>query len=72
MRDVLGDMAKGNNTCRLCFGHVCHSCKVVQKLSFVDPDMQLARRNVRFCPACISSVMNKNALEVARERIFDV
>uniref|UniRef100_H3GZR1 FYVE-type domain-containing protein n=1 Tax=Phytophthora ramorum TaxID=164328 RepID=H3GZR1_PHYRM len=62
----LGDFAKSDSTCKLCFGHVCHACKVVRKLSFVDPDLQLSRRKVTFCTSCISSVTSMSAMDVAR------
>ncbi|KAK1940781.1 hypothetical protein P3T76_007487 [Phytophthora citrophthora] len=66
----LGDFAKSNSSCKLCFGHVCHSCKVVQKLSFVDSDLTLSKRKVTFCPACISEVTSMSALDVARAKML--
>ncbi|POM76477.1 Hypothetical protein PHPALM_6281 [Phytophthora palmivora] len=66
----LGDFAKSNSSCKLCFGHVCHSCKVVQKLSFVDPDLLLSKRKVTFCTACISSVTRMSAMDVARAKML--
>ncbi|EGZ08388.1 hypothetical protein PHYSODRAFT_565160 [Phytophthora sojae] len=53
----LGDFGKTNSTCKLCFGFVCSACKIVRKLSFVDPDLKMAQRKVTFCTACISEVM---------------
>jgi hypothetical protein len=48
----LGDFSKSDSTCKLCFGHVCHACRVTRKLSFVDPDLQLSKRKVTFCTTC--------------------
>jgi hypothetical protein len=52
----LGDFGKSDSTCKLCFGFVCHACKVFRKLSFVDPNLQLSQRKVTFCTACIGQV----------------
>lgn len=38
----LGDFGKNDSTCKLCFGYVCHGCKVQKKLSFVTPELSLA------------------------------
>ncbi|EGZ14420.1 hypothetical protein PHYSODRAFT_505827 [Phytophthora sojae] len=62
----LGDFGKSNSSCKLCFGFVCHACKIVRKLSFVDPDLLLSQRKVTFCTACISEVTSMSALDVAR------
>ncbi|KAG7400218.1 hypothetical protein PHYBOEH_006556 [Phytophthora boehmeriae] len=66
----LGDFAKTTNACKLCFGHVCHSCRVVRKISFVDPDLQLSRRKVTFCAGCINSVTMMNAADCARAKML--
>jgi hypothetical protein len=65
----MGDFGKSNSTCKLCFGFVCHACKVVRKLSFVDPDLLLSQRKVTFCTACISEVTRTSAIDVARAQI---
>ncbi|KAE9281688.1 hypothetical protein PF008_g27825 [Phytophthora fragariae] len=62
----LGDFGKSNSSCKLCFGFVCHACKIVRKLSFVDPDLLLSQRKVTFCTACMSDVTSMSALDVAR------
>ncbi|GMF25250.1 unnamed protein product [Phytophthora lilii] len=50
------DFGKSNSTCKLCFGFVCHACKNVRKLSFVDPDLLLSQRKVTFCTGYITEV----------------
>uniref|UniRef100_H3GZP8 FYVE-type domain-containing protein n=1 Tax=Phytophthora ramorum TaxID=164328 RepID=H3GZP8_PHYRM len=62
----LGDFGKSSSTCKLCFGFVCHACKIVRKLSFVDPDLLLSQRKVTFCTACISEVTSMSSVDVAR------
>ncbi|KAG7400216.1 hypothetical protein PHYBOEH_006554 [Phytophthora boehmeriae] len=66
----LGDFAKSNSSCKLCFGHVCHACKIVRKLSFVDPDLLLAQRKVTFCASCIGTVTSMNAADCARAKLL--
>ncbi|KAG6616790.1 uncharacterized protein IUM83_17961 [Phytophthora cinnamomi] len=68
----LGDFSKSNSTCKLCFGHVCHACRIVRKLSFVDPDLQLSKRKVTFCTGCIGSVTNMSAGDCARAKMLSV
>ncbi|CEG39872.1 START-like domain [Plasmopara halstedii] len=62
----LGDFTKSNSTCKLCFGFVCHACKITRKLSFVDPDLLLSQRKVTFCSTCISSAMDMSSVDCAR------
>ncbi|EGZ14423.1 hypothetical protein PHYSODRAFT_332814 [Phytophthora sojae] len=62
----LGDFGKSNSTCKLCFGFVCHACKISRKLSFVDPDMLLSQRKVTFCTACITSVTSSSSVDCAK------
>ncbi|GMF58516.1 unnamed protein product [Phytophthora fragariaefolia] len=65
-----GYFGKSNSTCKLCFGFVCSACKIVRKLSFVDPDLLLSQRKVTFCSACISEVTSMSAIEAARAQIL--
>ncbi|GMF20563.1 unnamed protein product [Phytophthora lilii] len=66
----LGDFGKSNSTCKLCFGYVCHACKIIRKLSFVDPDLLLSQRKVTFCTACISEVTSMSAVDVSRAHLL--
>jgi hypothetical protein len=68
----LGDFAKSNSSCKMCFGHVCHACKVSRKLSFVDSDLLLSKRKVTFCSACIGSVTSMSAADCARARMLSL
>ncbi|POM64093.1 Hypothetical protein PHPALM_20429 [Phytophthora palmivora] len=62
----LGDFGKSNSTCKICFGFVCHACKISRKLSFADPDLLLSQRKVTFCTACISSATSVSSTDCAR------
>ncbi|KAI9919624.1 hypothetical protein PsorP6_017772 [Peronosclerospora sorghi] len=62
----LGDFGKSNSTCKICFAYVCHACRVIRKLSFVDPDLLLSQRKVTFCSTCITTVNNMSSGECAR------
>ncbi|KAL3659803.1 hypothetical protein V7S43_015106 [Phytophthora oleae] len=62
----IGDFGKSNSTCKLCFGFVCHACKIVRKLSFVDPDLLLSQRKVTFCTGCIREVTCLSSTDAAR------
>ncbi|GMF45495.1 unnamed protein product [Phytophthora fragariaefolia] len=65
----IGDFGKSNSTCKLCFGYVCHTCKIERNLSFVTPDLLLARRKVTFCAVCLNSAIHENASVAARAQI---
>ncbi|KAE8903313.1 hypothetical protein PF005_g24259 [Phytophthora fragariae] len=67
----LGDFGKTDATCKLCFGFVCHSCKIHKKISFITPDLLLAKRNVTFCGLCLAEVNKSDASEAARAQILD-
>jgi hypothetical protein len=66
----LGDFGKSSSSCKLCFGHVCPSCKVQKKLSFVSPDLLLSQRKVTFCTRCLAETTRMDAAEIAREQIM--
>ncbi|CAI5745579.1 unnamed protein product [Peronospora destructor] len=66
----LGDFGKSNHTCKLCFGLVCHNCKIIHKLSFVDPDLLLSQRKVTFCTSCISEVTTMSSIDVVRAQML--
>eukprot|EP00644_Phytophthora_capsici_P000832 jgi/Phyca11/65957/gw1.16.279.1 len=56
------------NTCKLCFGAVCGSCKISKKLSFIAPDLTLAQRKVTFCVKCVVEATQMDTQEAAREQ----
>ncbi|POM76345.1 hypothetical protein PHPALM_6424 [Phytophthora palmivora] len=66
----IGDFGKSNSSCKLCFGHVCHNCKISKKLSFVTPDLLLAQRKVTFCAVCVNEAMKAPAADAARAQII--
>uniref|UniRef100_H3GZQ8 FYVE-type domain-containing protein n=1 Tax=Phytophthora ramorum TaxID=164328 RepID=H3GZQ8_PHYRM len=65
----LGDFGKTDASCKLCFGYVCHSCKIQRKLSFVTPDLLLAQRKVTFCAVCLNDAIRAPASDAARAQI---
>uniref|UniRef100_M4BFY1 FYVE-type domain-containing protein n=1 Tax=Hyaloperonospora arabidopsidis (strain Emoy2) TaxID=559515 RepID=M4BFY1_HYAAE len=67
----LGDFGKSDATCKLCFGYVCHSCKIQRKLSFVTPDLLLAQRKVTFCAVCLNDAIRAPAADAARAQIVN-
>ncbi|GMF45496.1 unnamed protein product [Phytophthora fragariaefolia] len=66
----LGDFGKTDATCKLCFGYVCHSCKIQRKLSFVTPDLLLAQRKVTFCAVCLNDTTRGPAADAAIAQIL--
>ncbi|KAE9266650.1 hypothetical protein PR003_g32051, partial [Phytophthora rubi] len=68
----LGDFGKAISTCKLCFDFVSSACKIVRKLSFVDPDLKLIQRKVTFCAACYSEVTRMRAIDIARAKLSDL
>ena len=65
----LGDFCKSDATCKLCFGYVCHGCKIQRKLSFVTPELLLAQRRVTFCAVCLNDAIRSPAANAARDQI---
>ncbi|KAG1688429.1 hypothetical protein DVH05_003735 [Phytophthora capsici] len=66
----IGDFGKSSSTCKLCFGYVCHNCKIERKLSFVTPDLLLAQRKVTFCAVCLNDAIREDASVAARAQIM--
>ncbi|ETN02488.1 hypothetical protein PPTG_16440 [Phytophthora nicotianae INRA-310] len=65
----VGDFGKGGDTCKLCFGLVCGTCKLQRKISFVGPDLRLAQRKVKFCAVCLNGTLKNDACQAARRQI---
>ncbi|OWZ13159.1 hypothetical protein PHMEG_00013574 [Phytophthora megakarya] len=65
----VGDFGKRSDTCKLCFGLVCNTCKLQRKLSFIGPDLRLAQRKVVFCAVCMHETLKRDACDSARKQI---
>ncbi|TDH74105.1 hypothetical protein CCR75_007406 [Bremia lactucae] len=55
-------------TCVLCFGALCRSCKVIKKLSFISPDLELTRSKLSICVKCLIDANQLDTLEAARSQ----
>jgi hypothetical protein len=67
-KSALNFMSK--SSCRVCLQHVCHSCRVRKKLSFIDPNRRLVQQRVSFCAMCITKAINTSAHIVASDEIL--
>lgn len=67
-KSALNFMSK--SSCRVCFRHVCHSCRIRKKLSFIGPDRRLVQQRVTFCSMCISKALTTSAHTVASDEIL--
>ncbi|KAG1692210.1 hypothetical protein DVH05_025640 [Phytophthora capsici] len=65
----VGEFKKSGDTCRLCFGLVCNTCKLQRKISFVGPDLRLAQRKVNFCAVCLNQSLKQGACGAARKQL---
>ncbi|TDH73865.1 hypothetical protein CCR75_007411 [Bremia lactucae] len=55
-------------TCKLCNGALCRSCKVIKKLSYISPDLELTRSKLSFCFKCLIEANQMDTLEAARHQ----
>ncbi|KAL3659787.1 hypothetical protein V7S43_015090 [Phytophthora oleae] len=65
----VGEFGKGGDSCRLCCGLVCNTCKLQKKISFVGPDLRLAQRKVNFCAVCLNETLKQGACGAAKRQI---
>ncbi|GAB9466502.1 hypothetical protein Gpo141_00003874 [Globisporangium polare] len=61
--------SSSGSKCRVCLQHVCSSCKIKKKLSFIARDQQLVQTDVTFCGKCVDEAAQLNALQVARDEV---
>uniref|UniRef100_H3GZN5 FYVE-type domain-containing protein n=1 Tax=Phytophthora ramorum TaxID=164328 RepID=H3GZN5_PHYRM len=59
----------GRSTCKICYGSVCYSCKIRQRISFIAVGGQLIQRRIVICARCMSESTHWNAQEVARDQV---
>ncbi|KAE9040316.1 hypothetical protein PR001_g7126 [Phytophthora rubi] len=50
-----------DNTCELCLGYVCSTCKIGKKPKFFISSLDESKKNLTFCFACLSGVMTSEA-----------
>ncbi|GMF43367.1 unnamed protein product [Phytophthora fragariaefolia] len=62
---AIGSIGKG--TCKICFGSVCYSCKIRQRVSSIARGGQLVQRKVVVCPKCMIETNRWSAQEAARD-----
>ncbi|KAE9235717.1 hypothetical protein PF004_g9044 [Phytophthora fragariae] len=53
--------AHNDNTCELCLGYVCSTCKIGKKPKFFISSLDESKKNLTFCFACLSGVMTSEA-----------
>ncbi|TDH73863.1 hypothetical protein CCR75_007414 [Bremia lactucae] len=52
--------------CNLCYGVLCRSCKVMKKLTFISPDLELTQSKLSFCVKCLVEANRLDTVEAAR------
>jgi hypothetical protein len=63
------DKRKDRDRCKLCYKFVCSSCRVKHKLTFVKPQGELLRRDLRFCGRCVDRARAADTLAIASEEL---
>ncbi|CAH0476011.1 unnamed protein product [Peronospora belbahrii] len=56
------------DTCELCFGTLCCSCRISKKLNFIAPDLALIQRKITVCVKCMIVAIQMDTQEAAREQ----
>ncbi|EGZ14413.1 hypothetical protein PHYSODRAFT_505230 [Phytophthora sojae] len=59
----LAKLSSRNNTCMICCGYICGSCRIEKKLKVPTPDMKIVTKKVAFCFSCLTDVMTANESE---------
>ncbi|EGZ12324.1 hypothetical protein PHYSODRAFT_257126 [Phytophthora sojae] len=58
----------GKSTCNLCYGSVCHSCRINWRISFIALGGKLVQRKIAFCATCISKASVCDPKQAARDQ----
>ncbi|GMF45153.1 unnamed protein product [Phytophthora fragariaefolia] len=58
----------GKSTCNLCYGSVCHSCRINWRISFIALGGRLVQRKIAFCATCISKASICDPMQAARHQ----
>uniref|UniRef100_K3W693 FYVE-type domain-containing protein n=1 Tax=Globisporangium ultimum (strain ATCC 200006 / CBS 805.95 / DAOM BR144) TaxID=431595 RepID=K3W693_GLOUD len=61
--------SKVKSKCKICHQHVCSSCRLQKKLSFIAADLRLVQPEITFCAKCAIEAANASALQIAREEL---
>ncbi|KAG6616803.1 uncharacterized protein IUM83_17945 [Phytophthora cinnamomi] len=54
-----------DNTCELCLGYVCSTCKIDKKPKFFISSLDESKKDLTFCFACFSSAMTSEASKLS-------
>ncbi|KAE8992769.1 hypothetical protein PR003_g22059 [Phytophthora rubi] len=63
------DKRLDRDRCKLCYRFVCSSCRVKHKLTFVKPQGELLRRDLRFCGRCVDRARAADTLTIASDEL---
>eukprot|EP00644_Phytophthora_capsici_P009954 jgi/Phyca11/119630/e_gw1.39.203.1 len=63
------DKRLDRDRCKLCYKFVCSSCRVKHKLTFIRPQRELIRRDLRFCGRCVDRARAADTLTIASEEL---
>ncbi|KAK1941040.1 hypothetical protein P3T76_007746 [Phytophthora citrophthora] len=63
------DKRLDRDRCKLCYKFVCSSCRVKHKLTFIRPQRELIRRELRFCGRCVDRARAADTLTIASEEL---
>ncbi|EGZ14942.1 hypothetical protein PHYSODRAFT_505810 [Phytophthora sojae] len=63
------DKRLDRDRCKLCYRFVCSSCRVKHKLTFIKPQGELLRRDLRFCGRCVDRARAADTLTIASEEL---
>ncbi|KAE8965310.1 hypothetical protein PR003_g29926 [Phytophthora rubi] len=58
----------GKSTCNVCYGSVCHSCRINWRISFIALGGKLVQRKIAFCATCISKASACDSKQAARDQ----
>ncbi|KAG6608978.1 uncharacterized protein IUM83_12917 [Phytophthora cinnamomi] len=61
---------KASSTCKLCLRALCGSCKIIRKMSFIAPDLELSQQKVGFCVKCLLEATKIDTMETARQQLI--
>ncbi|KUF97845.1 hypothetical protein AM588_10007044 [Phytophthora nicotianae] len=63
------DKRSDRDRCKLCYKFVCSSCRVKYKLTFMRPQGELLRRDLRFCGRCVDRSRAADTMLIASEEL---
>ncbi|KAF4044106.1 hypothetical protein GN244_ATG03561 [Phytophthora infestans] len=65
---AFGKLTSQHNTCKICLGHICNSCKIDKKPKFFTSNVKETTKDYTLCFSCLGNVITAENSELSKTK----